>query len=171
MASEDGGASPYGSDDTLRSIGISPRERLAHIEAALGKISEKLDVRFDAVEHRLSAVETAQAGQTSTAEFSAKAADLADTAAKKAADLADAATKKAADLADAATDKAADLAQAQKALAQDVANFQLRLESFHEVHVAFDARQNSFDRKVAWFGGLGAALVFAAGIIGYFITP
>ena len=158
-------------DDTLRGIGISPRERLEHIEDALTKIDSKLDTRFDAVEGRLSTVETAQAGQASTAEFLAKARELAEETSQKAAGLADLETKKAAALADTATRKAVDLADQQKALQQEVTNFKMRLETFHAVHVAFDERQNAFDKKVAWFGGLGAAAVFAAGLVGYFITP
>ena len=86
-------------DDTLRSIAISPRERLEHIESTLVEISEKLDVRFDSVELRLTKVETVQAGQVSTAEFVTEAKKLADEESKKAAGLADEATKKAAELA------------------------------------------------------------------------
>ena len=70
-------------DDTLRSIGISPRERLAHIEAALKNIDEKLDIRFDSVELRLTNVERAQEGQASTAEFVAEAKKLLEQAGVK----------------------------------------------------------------------------------------
>ena len=141
--------------DDLRSIGISPRERLAHIEAALARIDEKLDVRFDVVEARLSAVESTQAGQASIAEFAADAKKLADEASRTAAGLADEATKKAADLATEVDKKA-------RALASDQSDFNIALTTMKE-------RQDRFDRKVAWFGGLGAALVAASGLIGYFI--
>ena len=160
---------PSGDDDTLRSISISPRDRLEHIEEALTRIDAKLDTRFDSVEGRLSAVEAAQAGQASTAEFLAKARELAEETSQKAAGLADLETKKAAALAADATRKAVDLADQHKALQQEVTNFKMRLETFHGVHVAFDERQNAFDKKVAWFGGIGAALVAVSGFIGYFI--
>ena len=159
---------PDGNDD-LRGIGISARQRLEHIEEALVKIDAKLDTRFDSVEHRLSAVETAQAGQASVAEYASKAQALAEETSAKAAGLADLETKKAAALAVVATNKAADLAIEQKALQQDVANFNLRVEANAASLQAFDERQDAFDRKVSRAGGLGAAAIFAAGIAGYFI--
>ncbi len=140
-------------DESLRSIGISPRERLAHIEDALVQIDKKLDVRFDAVERRLNKVEAVQAGQASTAEFVTKATELANEAAKKAAVLADEATKTAAGLAKDAAGKAAILADDQK-------KFDLNL-------IALNARLDGFDRKVAWFTGAAAVLVFVSGFIGY----
>lgn len=142
--------------DDLRSISISPRERLVHIEEALVKIDAKLDLRFDSVEKRLTKVESIQAGNASTSEFVAKATELADAAAKTAANLADEATKTAAALAKDAATKASLLAEDQK-------KFDLAL-------TAVQARQDRFDRKVAWFGGLGAALVAASGLVGFFIT-
>ena len=148
-------------DDTLRGIGISPRERLSHIEEALVKIDEKLDIRFDSVEKRLGAVESTQAGQASIAEFAAEAKKLADEAAKTAAGLADEATRKAADLADSAAGKAT-------ALAEDQKKFDLNLVAANKRLDDTQARQDRFDRKVAWFGGLGAALVGASYFISYF---
>ncbi len=142
-------------DDTLRSIGISPRERLAHIESALEKIDQKLDVRFDTVEKRLTAVENAQAGQTSTAVLVSKAQVLAEETAKEATKLADERTKTAADLAKDASAKATVLAEDQKKL--DTATDALKI------------RMDAFDRKLSWYSGAAAVAVFAAGLVGYFI--
>lgn len=142
-------------DDTLRSISISPRERLAHIEDALLKIDSKLDMRFDGVEKRLTAVENAQAGQATTAEFVREARILADEASQKAKDLADAATKKATDLASGVDAKAVVIADEQKNLASAVEALTVRL--------------NGFDRKFWTAAGGGVVLVFVSGLIGYFI--
>jgi len=142
-------------DDTLRSIAISPRERLAHIEDALIRIDAKLDLRFDAVEKRLSAVESTQVGQASTAEFVQKATVLADEAAKKASALADEQTRTAANLAKEAAGKAVALADDQKDLDLAVKTLTTRLDAF--------------DKKFWTAAGIGAAAVFGSGIIGYFI--
>lgn len=142
-------------DESLRSISISPRERLAHIEETLLRIDEKLDIRFDAVEKRISLVENAQAGQASTAEFVAKATVLADEAAKTAATLAKEATETAAGLAKEAASKATVLADDQKKLDAAVKALVVRLDAF--------------DRKIAWYSGAGAVLIFASGILGYFL--
>lgn len=53
-------------DDTLRSIGISPRERLGRIEALLTRMDEKLDNKADAsmvsnLAARISALELSEA--------------------------------------------------------------------------------------------------------------
>ena len=153
-------------NDTLRSIAISPRERLANIEAEQVSVREllgirfdsldkKLDVRFDAIERRLTTVETVQAGQASTTDFVQKATMLADEASTKARVLADEATKLAAELAKDASSKAIVLAEDQRQLDTDVKTLTAKLEAF--------------DRKLAWFAGAGAVLVFVAGFVGYFI--
>ena len=156
-------------EDTLRSISISPRERLANIELALAHIDEKLDTRFDVVERRLSTVETAQAGQASTAEFLAKARELAEETSQKAAGLAAAETQKAVLLVEAATAKALDLANQHKDLAQSVSNLATHISTNATALEDFNSRQDTFDRKVSWSAGLGAAAVFAAAVAGYFI--
>lgn len=148
--------------DTGDDLGISPRARLRHIEEALTKIDAKLDMRFDSVEARLTVVESTQAGQASTAEFVARAAKLADEDANKAKKLADEATRKAAELALSAEAKATVLADEQK-------SFQTAIGHFETAVKAFGARLDAFDRKVAWFGGVGAALVFVSGFIGYLV--
>lgn len=150
----DGEPEAYG-DETLRSISISPRERLAHIEDALAKIDAKLDLRFDSVEKRLTMVEQTQAGQASTEQFVADAKKLADEETKKAASLADAATKKAADLATGVDAKAVVLADQQRDLNTAVEKLGTRLDSF--------------DRKFWTLAGVGTAALFVAGFIGYFI--
>ena len=136
-------------------MGISPRTRLEHIEAALVEIDKKLDVRFDGMEARLTKVERAQEGQASTAEFVSKAADLAVKTTEKAAALADEATKKAAALADEATKKATALADDQKKLMAD--------------SDAFGKRLDTFDRRVAGYAGAGGILVILSGLAGWFL--
>lgn len=44
-------------DDNLKSISISPRERLARIEEMLAKIDLKIDFRFDQIDKRVWALE------------------------------------------------------------------------------------------------------------------
>ena len=159
---------PDRNDDDLRGIGISPRERLAHIEESLIKIDSKLDIRFDLVEKRLGAVENAQAGQASTAEFLAKARELAEETSAKAAGLAATETEKAVALVDVATQKALDLADQQKNLQQSVTNLETKISANASSLEDFDVRQDHFDKKVSWGGGIAAAAVFASYFIGYF---
>lgn len=142
-------------DDTLRSIAISPRERLAHIEETLSNIDKKLDTRFDSLEDRIAKVENVQSSQASIAVLAQKAVDLADAESKKAAGLAKTATDTAADLAKDATEKAADLANDQKDLVATVKFLTDRLDIF--------------DRKLAWAMGAGAVLVALAGWAGHLI--
>lgn len=146
-------------DDTLRSISISPRERLERIETMLVKIDEKMDLRFDSVEKRIGAVEATQAGQASTAEFVSKATALAEEASTRAAGLARTETERATALAVDAAGKATLLADGQKdfqtAVTTDLGSFKTRLDTF--------------DRKVAWFAGVGATLIVVSGGIGYLV--
>ncbi len=44
-------------DETLRSISISPKERLQRIEEMLVKIDEKMDSKFDVLELRIRTLE------------------------------------------------------------------------------------------------------------------
>lgn len=46
-------------DDTLRSAGISPRERLERIEHVLERIENKMDTRFGVLEQRVWSLELA----------------------------------------------------------------------------------------------------------------
>ena len=153
-------------NEDARSLGISPSKRLENIEHMLTKIDEKMDTRFDSVELRLTKVEQAQAGQSTTAEFVAAASKLASEAAAEAKKLSDEKDDKAKGLADEKTALAAGLATtaADKALilADEQRKFDLLL-------TALVKRQDEFDRKVARYAGAGAVLIFAAGFIGYFI--
>ena len=143
-------------DDSLRSISISPRERLAHIEEALERIDMKLDLRFGMVENRLTKVENTQAGQASIAELVEKAKILAEAESAKAAGLAKEATDTAASLAKDAASKAATLAEGQKEI--------------DEVVIGLRKEVEAFGRKLSVYAGVGTGAVFVSGVIGYFIN-
>ena len=152
--------------DEVLSLGISPARRLENIESALTRIDAKLDMRFDSVEARLTKVEQAQAGQSTTAEFVAAASKLASEAAAEAKKLSDEKDDKAKGLADEKTALAAGLATtaADKALvlADEQRKFDLLL-------TALSKRQDTSDRKFWTLAGIGTAAVFVSGVIGYFI--
>lgn len=67
-------------DDDLRGIAISPRERLERIEGVLERIEQKMDMRFDAMEQRVRVLELRVVPTTETVAVEIKRLDAQHTA-------------------------------------------------------------------------------------------